>query len=195
MSSVNFILGDAISYNEMNRLQELALDETRKHLLFNRYIIKGILPSSTGHPLGFDLYEKDDKTFISRGAAITDDNRLMLLREDREITNLTQDTSITNEIYISYEVRNIESGILTISSSDSSIEGVGTEFEKVLRPSSPGVPIFIQLVNAIGDVSTNYGTYKVESVHSNTRAVLIPTTTPTSSNRQTQFLPDRTIPL
>ena len=172
MSKINFVLGDALSYNELNRLQELANDENRKHLLFNKYIRKGILPSSTGSPLGFQLYAGSDTTrfYVSRGVAITEDDRLILLREDIAVDKPSQ----ARHIYIRYKEETAEEGTVTVDRGDTGVatmEGVGTEFTKLLRQSQPGVPVYVLLFE--GEKNVEGRRFRVGSVQSDVLATLL----------------------
>ena len=186
MSRINFLLGDAISFNEMNRLQELAGDERTRHLLYERYIKKGILPTANGRPSGFELYKAGSNLYISRGAAITRSNKLILLRQDRELTVPAAEG--TYHVYISPLDRRVEQGTVSIDP-DGIMIGKDTEFTSVLRSSAHGSPIFVRLEGTDDQAGNFYGVFRVETVNNNTRASIQANVVAGDDSTQTLSLP------
>lgn len=187
MSRINFLQGDAVSYSELNRLQELVSDESRTSLVFDRYVKKGILPSADGRPLGFELYVSGQDLYLRRGVAISRSNELIFLRNDKRVYS-TDRTIGSYSVYIGYAPRVLEEGTVLLSPGTGTLSGTGTRFRSVLRNSTPGVPIFVQLTNETG--TTTFGTFRVERVDTDTLAIIAPNVSPSLSDSgiETQIL-------
>lgn len=164
MSRLKFSENLFLEVNELQRLVKFLADDGYKLAIKSMSKSFGIVENSGNTYFKVTAKAGTANTvIINPGIAFTTDVDAIVMENAVEMQILN--TGINRWLVLSRDVKNIETGTVTINT-DGSLSGIGTEFTKVLR-GQPNFPTKVKFESTL-----NSGEYEVVSVVSDTSAIL-----------------------